>query len=58
MESAFYSISNKAQVYKATNILYRKSPRYNAENLGDGLTINVPVVYMGRYVVVLRGDYP
>jgi hypothetical protein len=22
------------------------------------LTINVPVVYMGRYKVVLRGDYP
>jgi hypothetical protein len=22
------------------------------------LTINVPVVYMGRYEVVLRGDYP
>ncbi len=21
-------------------------------------TINVPVVYMGRYEVVLRGDYP
>jgi hypothetical protein len=23
-----------------------------------GLTINVPVVYMGWYEVVLRGDYP
>ncbi len=22
------------------------------------LTINVPVVYMGRYELVLRGDYP
>jgi hypothetical protein len=22
------------------------------------ITINVPVVYMGRYEVVLRGDYP
>jgi hypothetical protein len=22
------------------------------------VTINVPVVYMGRYEVVLRGDYP
>ncbi len=22
------------------------------------ITINVPVVYMGRYKVVLRGDYP
>jgi hypothetical protein len=22
------------------------------------LTINVPVVYMGQYEVVLRGDYP
>jgi hypothetical protein len=22
------------------------------------LTINIPVVYMGRYEVVLRGDYP
>jgi hypothetical protein len=22
------------------------------------LTINVPVVYMGQYKVVLRGDYP
>jgi hypothetical protein len=25
---------------------------------GDEITINVPVVYMGRYEVVLRGDYP
>jgi hypothetical protein len=25
---------------------------------GAKLTINVPVVYMGRYEVVLRGDYP
>jgi hypothetical protein len=25
---------------------------------GDSLTINVPVVYMVRYKVVLRGDYP
>jgi hypothetical protein len=24
----------------------------------ESLTINVPVVYMGRYEVVLRGDYP
>jgi hypothetical protein len=24
----------------------------------DLVTINVPVVYMGRYEVVLRGDYP
>ncbi len=24
----------------------------------SSLTINVPVVYMGRYKVVLRGDYP
>jgi hypothetical protein len=27
-------------------------------NSRDELTINVPVVYMGRYEVVLRGDYP
>ncbi len=26
--------------------------------LFKGLTINVPVVYMVRYKVVLRGDYP
>ncbi len=26
--------------------------------LADVITINVPVVYMGRYEVVLRGDYP
>jgi hypothetical protein len=25
---------------------------------GGGITINVPVVYMVRYKVVLRGDYP
>jgi hypothetical protein len=24
----------------------------------SNITINVPVVYMGRYEVVLRGDYP
>ncbi len=24
----------------------------------DPITINVPVVYMGRYKVVLRGEYP
>jgi hypothetical protein len=24
----------------------------------ERITINVPVVYMGRYEVVLRGDYP
>jgi hypothetical protein len=24
----------------------------------EKITINVPVVYMGRYKVVLRGDYP
>ncbi len=28
------------------------------EQIGTGITINVPVVYMGRYKVVLRGDYP
>ncbi len=28
------------------------------EMLKFGLTINVHVVYMGRYEVVLRGDYP
>jgi hypothetical protein len=27
-------------------------------HLDSTITINVPVVYMGRYEVVLRGDYP
>jgi hypothetical protein len=30
----------------------------NIEKKRNGLTINVPVVYMVRYKVVLRGDYP
>jgi hypothetical protein len=31
---------------------------YTATSLVMVLTINVPVVFMGRYEVVLRGDYP
>ena len=31
---------------------------YDTYTVLVGLTINVPVVYMGRYEVVLRGDYP
>ncbi len=31
--------------------------RLKAANPGE-ITINVTVVYMGRYKVVLRGDYP
>ncbi len=26
--------------------------------IASKITINVPVVYMGQYKVVLRGDYP
>jgi hypothetical protein len=29
-----------------------------SKNKHETITINVPVVYMGRYEVVLRGDYP
>jgi hypothetical protein len=31
---------------------------FGIRDRGYGITINVPVVYMGRYEVVLRGDYP
>jgi hypothetical protein len=30
---------------------------YSVYFIRKDLTINVPVVYMGRYEVVLRGDY-
>ncbi len=31
---------------------------FHSQSINDMLTINVPVVYMVRYKVVLRGDYP
>jgi hypothetical protein len=34
----------------------RKSP--HLREIKNTVTINVPVVYMGRYEVVLMGDYP
>ncbi len=34
------------------------SPNFHIHVSVSDLTINVPVVYMVRYKVVLRGDYP
>ncbi len=41
-------------IEEKVKILSRKDDIYK----GSRKTINVPVVYMGRYEVVLRGDYP
>ncbi len=50
-------------IYEVTNDKMNdreKRPREKLEQAkeNDIITINVPVVYMGRYKVVLRGDYP
>jgi hypothetical protein len=36
----------------------KMDPAKRAQTQNAGVTINVPVVYMVRYKVVLRGDYP
>ncbi len=49
----FYTVS----VLPWHNLLFWYSAHQVLKTL-PGITINVPGVYMGRYEVVLRGDYP
>ncbi len=45
--------------YRGVFVYYSVTERKPIDvNEGHIITINVPVVYMVRYKVVLRGDYP
>ncbi len=55
---------SEACTFHYINKIIKKTPfpstllNVNLVKYGPRITINVPVVYMGRYEVVLRGDYP
>ncbi len=60
MPEQVYIVHRKKKLFDipvhSRDVTYQTLP--GRESLHHILTINVPDVYMGRYEVVLRGDYP
>jgi hypothetical protein len=57
----FYGIEIRGRFFslgRADKRIQEKNSSCCSAIKGKQITINVPVVYMGRYEVVLRGDYP
>jgi hypothetical protein len=57
MKEVFSFPAQLLQSLKASEVI-EKIQKVPQRKFFTEITINVPVVYMGRYKVVLRGDYP